>query len=172
MQVKDFALEALNEVQAALKQAVDGLSQEELMWQPQPGANHIAFILWHILRVEDWFFQYMFLRVPQVWESERWHEKLNLPDDPRITGFGYTAEQVDSFPAVKLADLLGYGEAVRARTVEYIRGLEPAKFDEIVKSRIFGEMSIGTLISHLGCEIAQHVGQIAYIRGLVKGQGG
>ena len=171
MEVKDFALEALNEAQTALKQAVDGLSQDELMWQPKPGANHIAFILWHILRAEDWFFQYMFQRVPQVWEAEKWHEKLNLPDDPRVTGFGYTAEQVDSFPRVQPRDLMAYAEAVRARTLEYVRGLEPAKFDELVKSRIFGEASIGNLISHLLIEIGQHVGQIAFIRGLVKGQG-
>jgi hypothetical protein len=171
MEVKDSILEGLNEVQSALKQAVDGLSQEELMWQPQPGANHIAYILWHTLRVEDWFFQYMFQRTPQVWESEKRHEKLNLPDDPRITGFGYTAEQVDGFPAVKLSDLLGYGEAVRARTLDYLRQLDAAKFDEIVQSRIFGEVRMGNLLSHLICEIAQHVGQIAYIRGLAKGQG-
>ncbi|MFQ5924673.1 MAG: DinB family protein [Dehalococcoidia bacterium] len=169
MEVKDFVLEALNDAQTALKQAVDGLSQEELMWQPQPGANHIAFILWHQLRVEDFFFQYMFQRVPHVWESEKWHEKLNLPDDPKISGFGYTAEQIDSFPSVQLRDLLGYGESVRARTVDYLRNLDPAKFDEIMQSRAFGEVSIGYLISHLLCEIAQHVGQIAYIRGLAKG---
>ncbi|MFQ5987847.1 MAG: DinB family protein [Dehalococcoidia bacterium] len=170
MEVKDCALEALNEEQTALEQAVDGLSQDELMWQPQPGANHIAFTLWHILRVEDFIVQYMFQRVPQVWESEKWHEKLNLPDDPRITGYGYTAEQLDSFPSVQLRDLLAYGEAVRARTVDYLRNLDPARFDEIVKSRILGEVSIGNLISHLLCEIDQHVGQIAYLRGLVKGQ--
>ncbi len=171
MEVKDFALEALNEAQTALMQAVDGLSQDELMWQPKPGANHIAFILWHNLRVEDLFFQYMFQRVPQVWESEKWHEKLNLPDDPRVTGFGYTAEQVASFQSVPLRDLIAYGEAVRASTVDYLRNLDPARFDEMVKSRLFGEVSIGSLIGHLLLEIAQHVGQIAYIRGLVRGQG-
>lgn len=171
MEVKDFVLEALNESQTALTQAVDGLSQDELMWQPKPGANHIAFILWHTLRVEDFFFQYMFQRVPQVWESEKWHEKLNLPDDPRITGYDYTAEQVDSFPSVQLGDLLAYGEAVRARSVDYVRNLDPARSDEIVKSRIFGEVSIGKLISILLCEIVQHVGQIAYLRGLAEGQG-
>jgi len=171
MDVKDFALESLNESQTALMQAVDGLSQEELMTQPQPGANHIAFILWHMVRAEDWFFHYLFQRVPQVWESERWHEKLNLPDDPKVTGFGYTAEQVASFPSVQLRDLIAYGEAVRASTVDYLRSLDPAKFDEIVKSRLFGEVSIGNLIGHLLIEIAQHVGQIAYIRGLVREQG-
>ncbi|MEE8470751.1 MAG: DinB family protein, partial [Dehalococcoidia bacterium] len=67
MKVNDFALQDLNEAQTALTQAIDGLTQEELMWQPQPGANHIAFILWHMLRVEDWFFHYLFQRIPQVW---------------------------------------------------------------------------------------------------------
>jgi len=171
MDVKDFALQTFNESQAALMEAVDGLSQEELMRQPQSGANHIAFILWHMVRAEDWFFHYLFQRVPQVWESERWHEKLSLPDDPRVTGFGYTAEQVASFPSVPLRDLIAYGEAVRARTVDYLRNVAPTRFDEIVKSRLFGEVSMGNLIGHLLIELAQHVGQIAYIRGLVREQG-
>jgi hypothetical protein len=171
MDVKDFALQTFNESQSALMQAVDGLSQEEFMRQPQPGANHIAFILWHMARAEDWFFHYLFQRVPQVWESEKWHERLNLPDDPRVTGFGYTAEEVANFPSVPLRDLIAYGEAVRARPVDYLRNVDPARFDEIVKSRLFGEVSIGSLIGHLLIEIAQHVGQIAYIRGIVREQG-
>lgn len=171
MDVRDFALQSLNESQTALMQAVDSLSQEELMRQPQPGANHIAFILWHMVRAEDWFFHYLFQRVPQVWESEQWHEKLNLPDDPRVTGFGYTEEQVASFPSIQLRDLIAYSEAVRARTVDYLRSVNPARFDEIAKSRLFGEVSIGNLIGHLLIELAQHVGQIAYIREMVKDPG-
>jgi len=171
MEAKDLALQGLNEAQAALMLAVDGLTQQELMWQPQPGANHIAFTLWHVLRVEDWFFQYLFQRVPQVWEAERWHEKMNLPEDPRVNGFGYTAEQVDSFPPIQPGDILGYAEAVRARTLEYVRNLDPAKFDEVVQSRAIGDASIGTWISHLLIEIAQHIGQIAFIKGLAQGQG-
>ena len=171
MDVKDFIRHSFEESQTALMQAVDGLTREELMMQPQPGTNHIAFILWHMVRVEDWFFHYMFQRIPQVWESERWHEKLNLSEDPKVTGFGYTAEQVAGFPSVPLRDLIAYGEAVRAETVDYLHNLDPAKFDEIVKSRLLGEVSIGNLISHLLIELAQHVGQIAYIREIVKEQG-
>jgi len=171
MEVKDFALRGLEDVQAALMAALDGLSDEEVLWQPQPGTNHIAYNLWHLARVEDWFFQYLFQRVPQVWEADKWHEKLNLPEHPAVTGFGYTAEQVDSFPRVQLRDLLGYAEAVRARTVDYLQSVDPARLDEIVKSRIFGEVKAGNMIGHLLMEIAQHVGQIAYIRGLMKGPG-
>lgn len=171
MELKDFALNSLNDVQAALAVALDGLTDEELLWQPQPGANHIAYNLWHMMRVEDWFYQYLFQRVPQVWEAEKWHEKLNLPEDPRVTGYGYTAEQVDNFPRVKLRHLMGYAEAVRARTVDYLQKVDSARFDEMVKSRMFGEVKVGNMIGHLLMEIAQHVGQIAYIRGLMKAQG-
>lgn len=170
MNASDFAVNCLNETQAALMQALDGLTQEELMRQPQPDVNNIAFILWHILRVEDWFFHYLFQRVPQIWETENWPEKLNLPDDPKVTGFGYSTEQVVSFPAVQLQDLLAYGEAVRARVIDYLRNVDLAKFDEIIKSRLFGEVSIGNLIGHLLVEIAEHIGQIAYIRGLARAQ--
>jgi len=171
MNASDFAVNTLNETHAALMQALDGLTQEELMRQPQPEANSIAFTLWHIVRVEDWFFHYLFQRVPQIWEAEKWPEKLNLPDDPKVTGFGYSIEQVASFPAVQLQDLLAYGEAVRASSLDYIRNVDHAKFDEIVKSRLFGEVSIGALMGHVFVEIAEHIGQIGYIRGLMKAQG-
>jgi uncharacterized damage-inducible protein DinB len=168
MDVKEFALHSLNELQAALVESIDDLTQEESFRQPQPGANHIAFMLWHIVRVEDWFFHYLFQRVPQVWESESWHEKLGLPEDPKATGFAYTTEQVDGFPSVQLRDLRAYGEAVRAETLDYLRNTDAAKLDETVKSRLFGEVSIGSLIGHVIVELSQHVGQIAYVRGLVR----
>jgi len=69
MDMKDFALYGLNDARAYLMQALDGLSDDQLMWQPQPGANHIAFILWHMFREEDRFFQYKLQGVPQIWEE-------------------------------------------------------------------------------------------------------
>ncbi len=172
MDVKEFALHSLNELETALAESVDGLTQEESFWQPQPGANHIAFMLWHIARVEDWFFHYLFQRVPQVWELGSWPEKLGLPEDPKATGFTYTEEQVAGFPLVQLRDLRAYCEAVRAETIDYLRNSDSAVLDEIVKSRLFGEVSIGSLIGHVVVELSQHVGQIAYVRGLVRGQNG
>jgi hypothetical protein len=170
MDVKNFALHSLNELQTALVECVDDLTQEESFRQTQPGANHIAFMMWHMARVEDWFFHYLFQRVPQVWESGSWHEKMGLPDDPKATGFGYTAEQVAAFPSVQLRDLRAYGEAVRAETLDYLRNSDSSKLDDMVKSRLFGEVTIGSLIGHVVVELSQHVGQIAYVRGLVRGQ--
>ena len=172
MELKEFALRSLDDARAAMMQSLDGLSDEEVLWQPQPGANHIAFILWHMARIEDWFFQYMFQRVPQVWEAERWHEKLNLPDDPRVTGWGYTADQVASFPHVRLRDLLEYVTAVRCKTVDYIQSVDAATFDQEVKSRILGETTVGLMIAHLVAEVCHHAGHVCFVRGLLRGPGG
>jgi hypothetical protein len=169
MEVKDFALRSLDDAHAAMMQALDGLSDEEVLWQPQPGANHIAFILWHMFRIEDWFFQYMFQRVPQVWEAERWHQKLGLPDDARVTGWGYTADQVDSFPRVPLRDLLDYVKAVRGKTVDFIQTADAATFDREVTSRVLGEATVGLMIAHLVAEVCQHAGHICFLRGLIRG---
>jgi len=169
MEVKDFALRTLDDAHAAMMQALDGLSDEEVLWQPQSGANHIAFILWHMFRIEDWFFQYMFQRVPQVWQAEKWHQKLGLPDDPRVTGWGYTADQVDSFPRVPLRDLLDYVTAVRGKTVDFIQSADAATFDREVKSRVLGEATVGLMLAHLVAEVCQHAGHICFLRGLTRG---
>jgi len=169
MDMKAFAVYALNDARAYLTQALDGLTDEELLWQPQPGANHIAFMLWHMFREEDRFFQYKLRGSPQVWEEGRWHEKLHLPEDPQDVGFGWSAERVAAFPRVRLSDLLAYGDAVRARTMDYLQNADLARMDDIVKSDVFGDTSAANRIAHLIVELAEHIGQIDYIRGLQQG---
>ena len=117
---------------------------------------------------EDRFFQFKRQGVPQVWEEGKWYERLDLPHDPQDVGFGWSAEQVDAFPRVRLGDLLSYGEAVRARTLDYLRNADYGIMGAIVTSDVFGDMSVGNRISHLIVELAEHIGQIDYIRGLIS----
>lgn len=168
MEISDVNLDMLDRMQRAVVKAVDGLTHEELTWRPRPEANPIGFILWHQVRAEDAFVQGMIQKKPHLWVSEKWCQKLNLSENPRDSGYGYTAEQVAAFPVPELEDLLGYAEAVRARTVEYLKGMTPDKFAEVIQT-VFGELTIGQIFSMLLCEITQHIGQIAYLRGLQRG---
>jgi len=168
MEISNFTLDMLNHTQQAMTSAVDGLTREELKFQPKNDANSIGFTLWHQVRAEDSFVQGMIQQKPQVWTSEKWYQKLNLPEDPNDNGWGYTAEQIAAFPVPELKDLLGYAEAVRSRVIEYLQSITPNKFDEVVKTP-FGELTIGQIFSMLLCEIALHTGQIAYLRGLQRG---
>ena len=168
MDLRDFIIRSLEEIQEDLKRSVDGLTKEDLMTQPQPGANHIAFMIWHMTRVEDKLLHNLFQCSPQLWESGKWYERMGLPEDPKSTGFGYTAEQVSCFPSVQPHELMDYVEAVRADTLDYLENIDAASLDEKVTAPPLGEVSIGNLISILVVELAQHVGQIAYVRGLVE----
>jgi hypothetical protein len=106
---------------------------------------------------------------PQVWVSEKWYQKLNLPEDAWENGNDYTAEQVAAFPVPMLADLLGYTQVVRARTVEWLKRMPPDKFDEVIQQPELGGITVGKLYSYMLCEITQHIGQLTYLRGLQRG---
>ncbi len=168
MKTSDFILDTLDRMQNAVTATVDGLSSQELTWRPGEEANSIVFTLWHQLRCEDAFVQGMIQRKPQVWVSEKWHEKLNLPENPQDVGYGYTAEQVAAFPVPALKDLLEYAEATRAQTVGYLKTVNAESLDRVVQTP-FGELAIGQVFAILLCEITQHIGQIAYLRGLQRG---
>ena len=157
METGDFILGTLDFMQQVLTKAVDGLTHEELAWRPEAEANPIGFVLWHQLRAEDGLIQGMIQKKPQVWVSERWYQKLNLPEAD--SGGRYTAEQVTAFPVPELKDLLGYAEAVRARTAEYLKAMTPGKFDEIIQAGFLGEAAIGKVLALLLCEIAQQKGR-------------
>ena len=43
----------LNEYDLILKKSLDSLSDEELIWKPNPHSNNIIFLLWHMILVED-----------------------------------------------------------------------------------------------------------------------
>lgn len=169
METSDFILNMLDRVQNALTAVVNGLSHKELTWRPRAEANSIGFILWHQMRCEDIFVQSMIQQKPQVWVSEKWYEKLNLPENPQDVGYGYTAEQVAAFPVPELDDLLGYAKATRARTVEYLKDIAADKLDQVIQTPIFGDITIGNVFVILLGDTIQHTGQTAYLRGLQRG---
>ena len=139
-----------------------------MTWRPGAEANSIGFILWHQIRCEGSFIQGMIQQKPQVWVSDKWYQRLNLPENPQDEGYGYTAEQVAAFPVPELKELLGYAEATRTQTINYLKAVTSDKLDQAIQTPL-GELTIGQTLALLLSEIAQHTGQIAYLRGLQRG---
>jgi len=137
-----------------------------LIWRAGPEANTIGWTLWHMLRVEDMWLQFFIQRQPELWEREGWHEKFGLPT--RDNGFGHSPEQVANFPALDLANLLRYGAAVRSGTLDYLGGLAPEDFD-VAPRQQRPELTVGVLFRQVVGELYQHLGQIAYLKGLQRG---
>ena len=92
METKEFIRGLLERTATAITRAMDGLTPEEVAWRPSTECNSIGLILFHAARSEDSFVQGRIRGVPQIWESERWYEKLNMAASD--TGSRYTREQV------------------------------------------------------------------------------
>jgi hypothetical protein len=165
MTLNEFIEDALNKEHEFLMEAVRDLTPEELVWRAGPEANPIIWILWHMVRVEDMWLQFFIQRRLEIWERDGWHEKFGLP--ARDNGFGHTREQVASFPALDLSELLKYGESVRSGTLDYLRSLGPGDYNAVPRERR-PEMTVGAVFRQVVGELYQHQGHIAYLKGLVR----
>jgi hypothetical protein len=183
MEIKELIQTGLANVKRSIDRTLDGLTPAEVRWQPRPDANSIGLILFHIIRSEDSSIRSRLQGKTQLWESERWAQKLNknLSD----SGSHYTAEQVADFVVPDLKDLLGYAEAVRRQTLEYLKILTPGDFDKKFdltpprnipagtpnQPRIspFRDMTVGSMLMMNVTHFAQHAGEISYLRGLQHG---
>ncbi len=167
MELMDFIEEGLTRCKQATMKAIDGLTYDELKWRPGPGANSIGIILFHQARSEDIFVQSRIQGKPQMWESEKWYESVGLP----VTELGshYTVEQVNAFCVPEQKSLVAYGDAVRARTLEYLGGMTADRFDRIINMPRWGDISIGKVFAFVIVHSSEHAGDISYLRGLQRG---
>ena len=166
MDFRNIVQMALDEYTDELRRAVEGLTPAERRFQPTPDSHHIDFVLWHMARVEDNWVQEFGRGVGSVWERGGWAAKLGLPEQGN--GWGYTAGQVAELPQFDLELLNEYAEAVRAGTIEFLDGLSSDDLDRFPDPKR-PRACIGSMLSHVIVEESQHVGQVAYLRGIQRG---
>ena len=158
---------ALDEYMGELRRALDGLTPEERRFQPDPESHHIDFAVWHMARVEDDWVQRFARRTDAVWNRDGWPDRLGLP--AKGSGHGYNAEQVTGLPSFDIDQMMAYYDAVREATLRYLDGLSEADLDATPHSERRPGYTVGKMFSHIMVEESQHVGQIAYIRGIQRG---
>jgi uncharacterized damage-inducible protein DinB len=166
MQLSAAIVKSLEQSQGYLTKALDGLTQEEAAFVPAAESNSIAFILWHMTRVEDFFVTRVIQREVELYEAEGWREKLGTP--AKDTGFDYTLEQLQAWPVPKLEIMRGYYDSVRKKTLALLKNITSERLSELARPDRSPD-SIGDILCRVTTEIALHTGQIAYIRGIKRG---
>lgn len=145
---------------------VDGLSVDDLLWRPDPGANSIAWLLWHIGRMQD--AQVADLAgTDQVWTVAGWHERFGLPYPAEASGYGHSAEEVGAFRLTDPALLTGYYAEVHAATLAVVEGLADDDLGRIVDTRWDPPVTAAVRLVSIVDDAAQHIGQAAYVKGLI-----
>jgi hypothetical protein len=157
--------DALGRVREEVPAIVAGLDEDGLAWRPDPEANSIAWLVWHLTRVADDHVAEV-AGTEQVWTSGGWYERFGLPFPPEAHGFGHSAAEVGQVRVT--GDLLtGYHDAVLDMALEYVSTLAPADLDRIVDERWDPPVTLGVRLVSVVNDLTQHAGQAAYLRGLV-----
>ncbi len=166
MRSADVLIDAFERVRDAVHPAATGLTVEELAFRPDSESNSPAWLLWHLARVQD--AQVADLAgAPQVWTARGWAERFALPLDDGDTGYGHDPEAVGAVVA-ESGLLLGYFEDVHAATLAYVATLEEADLDRVVDRRWDPPVTVGVRLVSIVSDDLQHVGQAAYLRGMVQ----
>ncbi len=138
-------------------------------YRPDAQANSIAWLLWHLSRVQDDHVADA-AGMEQVWTTRGWQERFGLPFATDATGYGQSADEVAA--VVVGAELLaGYHAEVHAQTMSYVDSLTPGELQRVVDTRWIPPVTVSVrLVSVIG-DCLQHLGQAAYVRGLAQRAG-
>ncbi|MEV6773281.1 DUF664 domain-containing protein [Nocardia sp. NPDC051030] len=162
----ELLLDGFGRVRENVHAALAGLTPEELAVQLDPEANSIAWLVWHLTRVQDDHIADV-AGIEQVWTADGWAKRFELPFDDSATGYGDTAAEVAALRGVSAELLLGYFDAVHSQTADYVAELVDADLPRIVDTRWDPPVTLGVrLISVIDDDI-QHSGQAAFIRGIL-----
>lgn len=154
------------QVEERVVRTVDGLDAEALAWRPDAEANSVAWLIWHLTRVQDSHVADVADR-EQVWDSG-WAQRFGLPQDYTDTGYGHSSQQVGQIAPDSPGVLVDYQREVRRFVADFLAGQNEQDFDRIVDESYDPPVSLGVRMASVLGDSLQHVGQAAYVRGLFE----
>jgi len=166
MNVTDVLLDAFGRIHGAVHRAVDGLSPDQLVFRADTEANTIAWLAWHLTRIQDDHVAEV-AGTEQVWTAKGWAERFGLRFDVADTGYGHGADDVAAVTATA-EQLTGYHDAVHEQTDRYLATLTEKDLDRIVDTSWDPPVTLGVRLVSVVSDDLQHAGQAAFLRGIVE----
>jgi uncharacterized damage-inducible protein DinB len=167
MSVADVLADAFGRIHAVVHEVVDGAKPDDLAFRPDGAANSIAWLVWHLTRVQDDHLAAA-AGAGQVWTARGWAERFGLPFDHSATGYGHGSADVAAVRVASGELLTGYYDAVYEETVEFVRGLTDADLGRVVDRSWDPPVTLGVRLVSVIADGLQHAGQAAYVRGIAE----
>jgi len=164
----DLLTDAFGRIQEEVHLATDGLPREQLTYRVDPEANSIAWLIWHLTRIQDDHVCGVAHR-QQEWTAAGWADRFGLPFARSATGYGHDPREV----AAAQADaemLTGYHDAVYEQTIRYVATVTDADLPRVVDESWDPPVTLGVRLVSVISDDLQHVGQAAFIRGFLLRQ--
>lgn len=168
MECRDLVIDGFGRIKHIVNMALKGLTPEQLAYRPEEQANTMAWLAWHLTRVQDHHMSDL-AHKRQAWVAEGWHDKFGKPADDRETGFGYTAAQVAAIRPASPQVLLDYHNAVQDHSLAYLKTVTAADMDVVLNEPQWNPMpTVGVRLISVISDNTQHAGQMAYLRGIIE----
>ncbi|WP_243788498.1 mycothiol transferase [Saccharopolyspora gloriosae] len=162
----DVLVDGYDRIREAVHDATRKLSDDQLAFRVDAQANSIAWLVWHLTRVQDDHLAGA-AGSEQVWFTEGWRDRFELPFDDLDIGYGHSSDQVAQVRA-DAELLLGYHDSVHEQTVSYLGGLTDADLDEVIDADWTPPVTRGVRLVSVLADGLQHAGQASFVRGVVE----
>jgi uncharacterized damage-inducible protein DinB len=166
MTTSDILIDAFERVRDGVHPAVNGLTREELAFRVDGESNSIAWLVWHLTRIQDDHIATLD-GAEQVWTDLGWRERLALPFDAEDTGYGHGPGDV-ALVTAEATSLLGYFEDVHDKTQAFLRSLTDADLIRVIDPNWDPPVTLGIRLVSVIADDLQHVGQAALLRGILQ----
>jgi uncharacterized damage-inducible protein DinB len=163
----DLLLDAFGRVRETVYDAAIGLTPQQLAFRAAPDANSIAWLVWHLTRVQDDHVAGV-EQTGQVWTSGGWAPRFGFAEGSRDTGYGHTSGQVAAVQVKSAEVLTAYYDAVHERTIRYVTTLTDADLSRIVDERWDPPVTLAARLISVISDDLQHAGQAMYLRGIIE----
>jgi uncharacterized protein DUF664 len=163
----ELLVDAFGRIRGAVHRVVDGLTPEQLAFRVDPEANSIAWLVWHLTRIQDDHLAGV-AGAEQAWTAQGWVERFGLPFDPRDTGYGHRADEVAAVQVDSGESLVGYYDAVHEQTLRYVERLSDADLGRVVDRSWDPPVTLGVRLVSVIADDLQHAGQAAFVRGILQ----
>lgn len=164
MKSNELLLDAFARIRDIVAATLEGVDGESLARRPGGTGNSIAWLIWHLGRVEDVQVASA-AGVEQAWTSQEFAARFKLPLPERDTGYGHSSDKVDAVQAPPEL-LLEYYDAVHRQTVAFVKTLGDEDLDRVVDTRWDPPVTLGVRLVSTIADCLQHAGQAAYAKGL------
>jgi uncharacterized damage-inducible protein DinB len=169
MDVRALLIELHGRVRPLVEGAVAGLSPAQLTSAPNPDANTIGWLVWHLTRVQD---HYLAELVGDGQLLLTFADRFGRAPDPDDTGYGHSPVEVTSVRPESTEALIEYHAAVQQRLMSFLGGLSEEDLDRVVDESWDPPVTLGVRLVSVADDALQHAGQAAYVRGLLLGGSG
>jgi Protein of unknown function (DUF664) len=162
----DLLVDGFGRIREMAEAVLDGISPEHLTARLDPEANTIAWLVWHLTRVQDDHVAGV-AGMEQLWMAEGWAGRFDLPLDLRDIGYGHSPEQVGVVKAGPTL-LAGYLDAVHGRTLPFLSSCGDEAWDRVVDENWDPPVTLGVRMVSVLTDNLAHAGQAAYVRGVLE----